>query len=376
MPTGFRCPECGAPNRLFDAMNDSVLAITRELRLVDALQRIVDAARQLVGARFAAVGVPGEDGRFAAWVASGGGEDADAPRVEGVLEYVLRRREPWSTADLGGETGVGAWPAALPVTRSLLAVPITAEGDVLGAFYLGNEDGWGFSPEDQRMIELVAPHAAVAIANARLHARSRELSVVKERNRLARELHDSVTQSLFSMRLAADTALALAGSDPDGARAQIEQLRELAGGALAEMRALVAELRPPAVEASGIVETLRGHVEVLRQVHRLDVRLDARLPGRFDAAREAELFRVAQEALSNAVRHSGAGAVDVLLEPCEGGVRLTVRDDGRGFDPGATPANGCYGLTSMRERAQALGAHLEIASAAGEGTTVRVEVPA
>jgi GAF domain-containing protein len=231
--SGIRCIECGAPNRLFDAMNDSFLAIARELKLDDALKCIVDAAARLVGARFAAVGIPGEDGRFAAWITSGSPGEAPPP-LDGVLAHVLTLRTTWATSDLAAEPQAGHWPEGLPGVGSLMGVPIIAEDEVLGAFYLANEDRWGFTLEDRRMIELMAPHAAVAIANARLHERSRELTVIQERTRLARELHDSVTQALFSMRLAADTTLALVDGDPDGARLQVERLRDLARGAVGD----------------------------------------------------------------------------------------------------------------------------------------------
>lgn len=374
MRTGFRCPECGAPNRLFDAMNDSVLAVSRELRLTDALRQIVDAAGDLVGARFAAVGVLGEGPHFAAWVTAGSGADGAPPPIAGALGYVLQRRTAWCTTDVAADAEAGGWPAPLPAISSLLAVPILTEDEVLGAFYLGNEDRWGFSPEDRRMIELVAPHAAVAIGNARLHARSRELSVVQERTRLARELHDSVTQALFSIRLAADTALAVARDDPGAARGQVERVAELSRTALAEMRALISELRPPDVEAKGIVETLHHHAAVLRQVHGVDVRVETALHERLDARCEGELFRLAQEALANAVRHACAGRIDVRLENGGAGVRLTVRDDGRGFDTDDPTPRG-YGLTTMRERVQALGGSLAISSAPACGTLVAVEVP-
>lgn len=373
MTSGFRCPECGAPNRLFDAMNQSVLAIAGELRLTQALQRIVDGARDLVGAGFAAVGVLGADGRFSEWVSSRGTDRPTAiPPTDGALGHVLRLGTTWSTCDVASEVDAGAWPAELPAVRSLLAVPIFSDSEVLGAFYLGNEDHWGFSGDARWMIELVAPHAAGAIANARLHARSRELSVVEERTRLARELHDSVTQALFSIRLAADTALLTA--DAEAVREHVEQVRELSRTALGEMRALISELRPPDIEAKGIVETLLGHAAVLRQVHGLDVQIEATLEERLDARCEAELFRLAQEALANAVRHAHASGVQVQLVNGSNTVRLTVSDDGRGFDASAASGRG-YGLVTMRERAEALGGSLTITSAPAQGTVVSVEVP-
>ena len=146
--------------------------------------------------------------------------------------------------------------------------PIRSHGTASGGFYLADKHGDGpFSPADQRAVELLAAHAAVAIDTARQHERSRELTVVEERNRLARELHDAVTQRLFSATLVTEAAATLAAGAPAELREQIDVLRALVGDALGEMRALVFELRPADVGADGLVEALRKHAEVLRRVH-------------------------------------------------------------------------------------------------------------
>ena len=152
--------------------------------------------------------------------------------------------------------------------RSFLGVPIVARGEVIGALYLTEKEGEPeFSDADQKLIELLAAHAAIAIENARLHERSRELSIIEERNRLARELHDSVTQRLFGVALAAESASTLLARDRDGgARRSCGGCSELARGAMEELRAVVFELRPGSLEAEGLATVLRKHVEVLRRV--------------------------------------------------------------------------------------------------------------
>jgi signal transduction histidine kinase len=262
--------------------------------------------------------------------------------------------------------------------RSFLGLPIVSGGEVIGALYLTDKIGSeAFDEADQEVIEMLAAHAAVALVNARLYERSRELSVVEERTRVARELHDSVTQNLFGVVLAAEAAATLLHRDTDGARAQIERVQDLARAGMDELRALIFELRPPALADDGLAATLRKHVGVLRQVHHQDIALLVAGVPRTGGATDGEVFRIAQEAVHNALRHAHAKHIRVGLDARDGRLVLTVDDDGVGFDPAAAALRSRrLGLTSMEERARALGATLTIASSAGSGTRVRLEVPA
>jgi signal transduction histidine kinase len=224
---------------------------------------------------------------------------------------------------------------------------------------------------------LLAAHAAIAIENARLHERSRELSIVEERNRLARELHDSVTQQLFGVVLAAESASELLGRGDGAAGEQLERVQALARGAMEELRSVVFELRPASLETEGLGQALRKHVEVLRHVSGREIELRVASPPALGAAAAGQVFRIAQEALQNALRHAGAERIEVRLENGGGRLALSVADDGRGFDVLAPGVRGRrLGLTSMEERAAELGGRLTIESRPGEGTTVRLEVPA
>jgi signal transduction histidine kinase len=261
--------------------------------------------------------------------------------------------------------------------RSFLGVPIVAKGDIIGAFYLTEKIGAPtFDDADEKVISVLAAHAAIAIENARLFEASRELSVIEERNRLARELHDAMTQNLFSLSLTAEAAGGLVRSDPARAEAEIERVRQLARETQGELRSLVFELRPPNLEADGLVATVRKDLEVLGRAHGL--RADLQVDGTpvLDSAVEIELYRIVQEALNNAVRHAQAKSVTVDVDAGDGTVTITVHDDGVGFDPGARAIRERrLGLTSMRERAESLGGKVVVDSAPGSGTTVRVEVP-
>jgi signal transduction histidine kinase len=364
------------------AMSDAVLAIAAEHAVEPVLQRLVEAARELAGARYAALGVPDGNGGFAQFLTAGMSDELVAslgplPRTHGLLGAMLEGQEPYRADDIRRDPRFrGWWPRGHPEMRSFLGVPIVAHGRVIGAFYLTEKDGASeFAPADQQLIEVLAAHAAIAIEKARLYERSRELSIVEERNRLARDLHDAVTQRLFGVVLTAEAALTLLERDPAAARAEVERVRELAQGAMEELRAVVFELRPPALEAEGLVPTLRKHVEVLRRVHARPIGLEVRGTPRLPADADGEVFRIAQEALQNALRHSAAERIDVRLEARNGRLRLAVSDDGVGFDADAPALRARrLGLTSMEERARSLGGRLEIASQPGEGTTVSLEV--
>jgi signal transduction histidine kinase len=296
-----------------------------------------------------------------------------------MLGAMLEGAEPHRTTDIRADPRFrGWWPSAHPQMRSFLGVPIVSRGEIIGAFYLTDKVGAdAFDEADQQVIEMLAAHAAVAIVNARLYERSRELSVVEERTRVARELHDSVTQNLFGVVLAAEAAATLLDRDTDGARAQIERVQDLARAGMEELRSLIFELRPPALADDGLAATLRKHVGVLRHVHHQDIALQvAGSPGAGGVA-DGEVFRIAQEAVHNAVRHAHAQHIRVGLDARDGRLVLTVDDDGVGFDPGAAALRSRrLGLTSMEERARGLGATLTIASSRGSGTRVRLEVPA
>jgi signal transduction histidine kinase len=364
------------------AMSDAVLAIARERSVETVLQRIVHSARELAGARYAALGVPDGEGNFARFITSGMTDEEIAamgplPRTHGLLGAMLESDESHRTPDIRRDPRFkGWWPSAHPIMRSFLGVPIVGGGEVVGAFYLTDKEGEEeFTAADQELIEMLAPHAALAMENARLSERSRELSIVEERNRLARDLHDSLVQKLFGVVLAAKSASTLIERDAAGARGQVDRLGELAQDAIVELRSLVFQLRPAAIESEGLAEALRKHVEVLRRVHGTELALELSGTPRLRPRVDDEVFRIVQEALHNALRHAGAARIEVRLDEHGEALRLAVSDEGAGFDPdGAGVRSRRLGLTSMEERARELGARLEIESAPGAGTTVRLEV--
>jgi signal transduction histidine kinase len=343
-------------------VSQAVLSVTRQMSVRDVLQVIVRSARSLVGARYAALGVPDEGDSFAEFVVDGISPAewqaiGPLPRRHGMLAALLNEGKPERLADIRTDPRFEGWPAAHPQMSHFLGVPVCDGDRVLGIIFAANKvsaaaAGRGFTERDLQVLSLFAAHAAIALTNARLYERSRELSVMQERSRLARDLHDAVTQKLFSIRAHARAAAVLAARDPvDPARvrAEIEVVGALGAEAHAELRAVI-DGQAPGFQVTFTAGALPA--------------LDTRV--------EAALYRVAQEALHNALRHSGASGVRVTLSKTARRVVLEVSDDGTGFAPEA-PSGG-LGLASMRERASAVGGALTIRSGQA-GTLIRMTVP-
>jgi signal transduction histidine kinase len=376
-PAGGR----GSQDDVLERVSQVVLAVARQLSTRDVLQMIVRSARSLVAARYAALGVPDDRGSFGEFVVDGIPDSqrkaiGPLPRQHGMLGVLLREGKPIRVGDIRADPRFEGWPRAHPDMSDFLGVPIQDGSDVLGIIFAANKrQPGGFTERDERLLGLFASHAAIALTNARLYERGRELSVLEERARLARELHDAVSQKLFSIRAKARAAEVLVGRDPDRAVAEIQSVAALSGQAHAELRAVIDGLAPPDLTAGGLAGSLRSYSVLAGRTNGVEVRFhaDPDLPA-LGAQLETAVYRVAQEALHNALRHSGAGTICVSLFARRRRVILEVTDRGRGFV--AEAASGGLGLASMRERATSAGGTLMVRSAPGEGTLVRLEFPA
>src|SRR5256714_4053829 len=363
-------------SRALRAVSDVVVTIAAEHRFEPVLEQLADAARQLAGSRYAAIGVPDGEGGFSHFITSGMTQkqwDAigELPRQHGLLGAMLETAESFRFPNIQEHQRFEGWPDTHPSMRSFLGVPIVSEDEVIGSFYLTDKKGRRgavFGDADQELIETLAAHAAVAIQNARLYERSRELTVVEERNRLARELHDAVNQTLFSVSLTADAAALLVETEPERAKEQLGEVRELVRSAMAEMRSLIFELRPGDVVADGLAATLQKHVDVLRRVHGTDIQLE--LDGvEVEPELEREVFRVTQEAIGNALKHAQPEHVRVEVRRDGHKPRVTHPGGGARLGPEGARARRHLGLISMRERAEALGGAPGVRSRPGGGTT-------
>jgi signal transduction histidine kinase len=363
------------------ALSAAVLAVTARRSVHEVLQTIVSAARRLLDARYAALGVPApdDDAAFAEFVVDGVSDAqwraiGPLPRQHGLLAVMLRDPEPVRLADIRSHPGFEYWPKHHPELRDFLGMPIVHGDEILGALYLANKRGGEFDRDDEDLLRILAGHAAIALVNARLYERSRELSVLEERDRIARELHDSVAQKLFGLRLTADAAAALVNRDPDRAASQLRTVRTLAGEAADELRSIVVGLRPADLAHEGLDAALRKQVRLLDRVHAARVTLRAEPVPRLAPEREDAAYRVAQEALHNALRHADARTVEVRLFVDGAALVVEVCDDGLGLRSSVRERES-LGLASMKERAGSAGGRLVVDSKPDHGTTVRLEVP-
>jgi signal transduction histidine kinase len=351
--------------------------------LKETLSGLAETAKHISSASYAAIGIPEPEGdAFSAFIHVGMSDDLVAemgplPRTHGMLDAMLHDPEPVRLTDITKDPRFrGWWPRAHPLMRSFLGVPIVSQGEVIGAFYLTDKVGGPeFTEEDQANIGLLASHAAAAIEAAGMFEDSRTLALAEERERMARELHDALNQSLFSLSLTARAASRHLSTDPERTAEELNEIALLAKEAMAELRAVVEGLRTPDVDRDGLLPAIRSQAALLSRVHHLDVDVDADEEPTLDGRVEHEVFRIVQEALTNAVRHGQPARVTVSLVSGDS-LQLTVRDDGLGFDPDEQNYRGRrLGLTSMRERAASIGGTLTISSSPGNGATVRLEVP-
>ena len=376
---GRGSPGAVGQDEVLERVSQVVLAVASQLSVRDVLQMIVRSARSLSRARYAALGVPDDRGGFAEFVVAGISARQQAqigplPRQHGMLAVILRDGKPLRLDDIRADPRFWGWPAAHPELTDVLGVPILRGSQVLGFIFAACKQGRGsFTEQDERLLTLFAAHAAIALTNARLYERGRELSVLEERARLARDLHDAVAQKLFSVRAKARAAAVLVDRDPARAVAEIDSVAMLAGQAHAELRAVIDGLAPPDLAVSGLVGSLRSYAVLVGRTYGKDVRVAAGEVPELGEPQETALYRVAQEAISNALRHSGSAQVTVRVTARRRSALLQVTDTGRGFDAASAP--GGLGLDSMRERAGSVGGTLSVTSRPGQGTTVRLSVP-
>jgi PAS domain S-box-containing protein len=302
----------------------------------------------------------------------------------GPVREIIERGEPLVVDDVWADEPLARayrhvvteeWLRNRPYIRSWVGVPLHVRNRSLGLMTVAYAEPHYYTERDIELLTAMATQAAVAIENARLYEDAAGKAALEERQRLARELHDSVSQALFGIGLGARTARTLIDQDPAKAVAPIDYVLSLAEAGLAEMRALIFELRPEALEQEGLIAALQKQAAAMRA--RYGIAVEATLPVAVEVPQPVQeaIYRIAQEALHNIVKHARATRVTVEVG-CEGGATtLRVADDGVGFDPGGS-FPGHLGLRSMAERAEALGGTFAIDSAPGEGSTIRVSIPA
>ena len=266
--------------------------------------------------------------------------------------------------------------ALLEGIQSWMWVPLAVKSRVLGAVGVAHEKGNYFTPHHADLALSVANQAAITMVNAELNQQAQTLAVLEERQRLARNLHDAINQSLFSAGLIAEVLPRLWDRDQQEARRSLEDLRRLTRGAMAEMRALLAELRPSTLTDAELGDLLRLLGNAFTGRTNIPAQVTVVGQGVLPADVQVAIYRICQEALNNVAKHAAARRVEIELEQEENAIELNIRDDGQGFDPERS-LSGHYGLSMMNERAEGVGARLSITSQPGRGTelTIRWATP-
>jgi len=372
-----------ARTRELSALYDVTAVASASLNLETVMEQSVDRVLEVMGCEIGAIHLLDEaEGQV--YLTSWRNVPAEIipeiqrmPLGSGVAGRVIEQGSPLVVPAMSND------PDAVPAAQRLLGeqvyvgAPMRAKGQVLGVLSVIGEAGRQFNAEEVALLASIADQVGVAVENARLYQQAEQLAIMEERQRLARELHDSVTQSLYSTNLMAETGRRAAeAGDLPAIEQVLGRLGQVTHEALKEMRLLIYELRPLSLEREGLVGALQQRLDAVEGRAGVETRLLVEGQVNLTEPAEGALFRIGQEALNNALKH--AAATSVLVRIRAGGETLTLEviDNGRGFDPRAAARAGGIGLITMRERAEKLGGKLEILSRPGEGTQVRVTVQA
>jgi len=362
------------------ALDEAVRGIGGVLELDRVLQLIVDRVRTLVEAEYAALGIVDEHGAIERFITSGMSDETrtaigDLPHGRGLLGLIIRENQTVRIPEIGAHPESYGFPPNHPPMDSFLGMPILNQGIPVGRLYLTNKGGAvEFTPMDQALVEVFALHAGIAIENARLHDQVRRLAVVDERERISRDLHDSVIQAIYAQTLALDDVPEMMESEPAEAGRRVDEAIDALHAVIRDVRNFIFGLRPVLLESGDLAEGLRHLATELRRSGAVAVSVDVTGDGQATSSLPieivAELLAITREALTNVARHAHATNCRVLLIDDRPQLRLEITDDGRGFDPSREPERGHHGLANMRKRAETLGAQYEVGGAPGGGTRI------
>jgi signal transduction histidine kinase len=374
-------------NRELLALHEAGLAIAGQLQVEHVLQKVVDQARDLIGARYGAIAVVGSHQTMGMFITTGISAEERArlgppPDGHGLLGIVLNEGQRVRIAEVALDPRFSGFPPGHPPMRSLLAVAIFSEDSVIGNLYLANKlNGFEFSAEDEETLVRFATQAGLAVENARLHDQLQALAITEERERIAREMHDSLAQVLGYVNTKAQaTQELLSGGQTERASTHLGQLAEAARDAYVDVRENVLALRTSLGPGRSLIDALNEYVERWEQQSGVTAELDASVDGvtpLLTQAAELQLLRIVQEALANVRKHAGAAHAWVRLRTDGQCLEAEVADDGTGFDVSdlGRAAFPRFGLATMRERAESVGGTLTIDSTPQHGSRVIARIP-
>jgi len=352
---------------------------------VDAvLELIVERVRDLVRARYAALGIVDSFGAIERFVTIGINPEereriGDPPRGHGLLGLIIREGRTFRLPEIADHPASSGFPPNHPPMHSFLGVPVVVKGSSVGNLYLTEKVGAvEFSEDDQALVEMFALHAGIAIENARLHEQVQRLAIVEERERIAKDLHDGIIQSIYAVGLSLEDLPELMDDDPAEARARIDRAIDALHVTIRDIRNFIMGLRPELLDQRDLVGSLQALAEAVRLNSLVEVEsaIDTTAAAALPDHARAPVFHIAQEALSNVARHSRATRASIVLRRDPGSVRLEISDNGVGFDPGQERSPTHQGLANMAGRAARHGAQLSIESSTGVGTRIIVTLDA
>lgn len=363
------------------ALNEAARAITAELSLEQVLQKIASTARELIQAKYAALGVHDGQRHLSRFITAGIEPSAHAkigafPTGHGLLKTLLQRGRTLLINDIKHHPTAIGFPDHHPVMRSLLGVPIYSKGKLLGALYLADkEDGSDFTESDQKLLEMLALHIAIAIENARLYEQTQRLAILEERERFARDLHDGIIQSIYAVGLALDQAKVDISPASQATREQIDLCLKSLSGVIQDIRNYIFDLRPQALKHQGLKARLEGLIAEVKVNTLLPIQaqIDAGVSDCLNTWQASHIFHICHEALSNAIRHAQPSRISIKLTGDGDLITLVVEDDGIGFELPTAIQPGHRGLGNIKARVAQLGATLKIDSDTRQGTRVSVQ---
>lgn len=370
-------------NRELLALHHASLEIESEVELEQVLRRIVAEARGVLSARYGGLTYFRADGEIAQFITLGWEHEKGAvpdPVGHGVIGAVTGAGGVLHLEEVGTHPQSVGYPQGHPDMRPLLAVPIRSKESVLGNLYLANDGGQKFDVGSEETLERFAALAAVAIENANLHQQVRVMAITEERERIAREMHDSLAQVLGYVNTKVQaTSVLLENGRIDDATRNLDQMGTAARSAYADVREGILSLRTSLQEDRGLVDALRDYLHLWEDQSGVHADLDADdvPPESLSDLAEVQLLRIVQEALSNVRKHAKATRVGIGIHLVDGKIVTTVADNGQGILTTTRPTFGVpqFGMSTMRERAEALGGTLEVDSKADEGTKIIVRLP-
>jgi signal transduction histidine kinase len=364
-----------------DALNRAALSIAGELDSEKVLQQIVDTARELVGARYAAMGVPGQHGRLQRFVHSGMEREQvekvpHLPLGKGLLGAIVAEKRSIRIPRIADDSRSTGFPKEHPLMTSFIGVPIVGAGEPLGNLYLTDKIGaTEFSEADQHVLEMLAAHAAIAIQNAHLYEEVERLAILEERARIGMDLHDGVIQSIYAVGLTLESARIILPENPEESAQLLDGAIEGLNDAIRDIRNFILDLRPR--RFSG--DLSQGLARLVREFQ-----ANTMIPVSMTVSQQLDnlptslaraIFLTTQEAMANVARHARASNVMLTLMRSDSSVTLSINDDGLGFDPYDDSRQVGHGLANMQARSEGLGGTFRVRSQPGQGTTITMRLP-